>query len=62
MNLLECDDGNILSGDGCSSGCFLETGYECSGGTHSSPDKCDEVCGDGVNLGMYECDDGTGKR
>ena len=25
-----CDDGNIVSGDGCSSTCTLETGYVCS--------------------------------
>jgi len=25
----DCDDGNIISGDGCSSACVVEDGYEC---------------------------------
>ena len=25
----------------------------------TNPDTCSEVCGDGFNLGMYECDDGN---
>ena len=24
----ECDDGNVIDGDGCSSDCLLEIGYE----------------------------------
>lgn len=28
--LFECDDGNTVSGDGCSSTCLVETGYECN--------------------------------
>ena len=31
-----CDDGNGLSGDGCSSACAVEPGYVCSG----SPSVC----------------------
>lgn len=23
-----CDDGNLISGDGCNEWCFIETGYE----------------------------------
>jgi len=30
----ECDDGNLVDGDGCSSQCFVEQGYVCSGGTN----------------------------
>ncbi len=33
----ECDDGNAISGDGCSSNCKIENGYLCS---LSSPDLC----------------------
>jgi len=51
MNVLECDDGNVVDGDGCSASCFIEPGYECHGGTLNSPDKCNEICGDGRNLG-----------
>ena len=34
---LACDDGNTMDGDGCSSTCFVESGYRC--GT-SSPSNC----------------------
>ena len=27
----ECDDSNLINGDGCSSTCKIETGYECKG-------------------------------
>lgn len=36
---LECDDGNIKNGDGCSSTCAIESGYECE---HKTPLKADE--------------------
>ena len=29
----ECDDGNIVGGDGCSEECTVEFGYACDGGT-----------------------------
>lgn len=32
-----CDDGNSISGDGCSSSCTVETGYVCSG---TGPRSC----------------------
>jgi hypothetical protein len=36
---LQCDDGNRLDGDGCSSNCLIETGWNC---THnSSGEFCD---------------------
>ena len=28
----ECEDGNLLNGDGCSSTCTVEEGYVCTGG------------------------------
>ena len=37
---LQCDDGNQVDGDGCSSECKVEENFECSGGTPTSPDKC----------------------
>ena len=40
MGLLECDDGNLQNGDGCSSLCIVEANYVCYGGTANSPDKC----------------------
>jgi cysteine-rich repeat protein len=54
-----CDDGNNKEGDGCSSQCRVETGFECSGGNVTSKDVCREICGDGKNMGVLECDDGN---
>lgn len=53
MNYLECDDGNTVNGDGCSSTCTIESGYTCGGGTLFTADTCKEICGDGKNLGNY---------
>jgi cysteine-rich repeat protein len=47
-----CDDGNTLSGDGCSSACALEQGWDCVG----APSVCKAVCGDGVINGSEVCD------
>jgi len=33
MGVLACDDGNTLSGDGCSDKCVIEIGFSCSGGS-----------------------------
>ena len=57
--IYQCDDGNTVSGDGCSKLCSIETGYVCSGGTTTTKDTCTEICGDGYNLGHYGCDDGN---
>jgi len=50
----ECDDSNILNGDGCSDTCQEETGYLCLG----APSVCTPVCGDGLIIGTEQCDDG----
>lgn len=42
-----CDDGNNANGDGCSDVCTIETGWACAGGTVTTPDVCNEICGDG---------------
>jgi cysteine-rich repeat protein len=61
----QCDDGNRISGDGCSSLCLAEDGYECQGvvGTQSS---CIidifTTCGNGVVDGIEACDDGNDKN
>jgi cysteine-rich repeat protein len=39
-----CDDGNVLGGDGCSSGCSVEPGYVCAGGNASAADACRGLC------------------
>ena len=35
-----CDDGNQNGGDGCSSQCFVEKGYKCTGGYPYKKDSC----------------------
>jgi len=50
-----CDDHNVLSGDGCSSACFIENGYSCS----SQPSTCScnsgDSDGDGVCNSLDNC-------
>jgi cysteine-rich repeat protein len=48
-----CEDGNIANGDGCSSLCQIEPGYDCSGSSCLAA-----ACGDGFRAGNEECDDG----
>ena len=54
-----CDDGNKRNGDGCSSTCSIETGFECDFTTYETADVCYEICGDGLDYGKYACDDGN---
>ncbi|MFH1807139.1 MAG: hypothetical protein ABIJ09_00235 [Pseudomonadota bacterium] len=49
----ECEDANLTNGDGCSSTCGIEFGYECQG----RPSVCTPVCGDGNRVGSEVCDD-----
>ena len=51
-----CDDHDLTSGDGCSSGCAVETGWQCAG---QQPSQCTPVCGDGILVGGEACDDGN---
>ncbi|HEY5925148.1 MAG TPA: DUF4215 domain-containing protein [Kofleriaceae bacterium] len=48
-----CDDGNTTNGNGCSSTCAPETGWQCSG----QPSVCSPKCGDGMRVGNEACDD-----
>ena len=50
-----CDDGNFISGDGCSNACEVEFGFDCD--TSISPSLCQPICGDGAIIGNEECDD-----
>jgi cysteine-rich repeat protein len=52
-----CEDGNTVDGDGCSSICVVEPGYQCSAGSANKPDKCSPEAGDGRVVGFEECDD-----
>jgi cysteine-rich repeat protein len=51
----QCDDGNIVSGDGCSTTCTIESGWTCAG----QPSVCHTTCGDGIVAGTEQCDDGN---
>lgn len=51
-----CDDGNTLSGDGCSDICTYESWWSC---TWSGTTVCDEICGDFMIVGAEQCDDGN---
>ena len=59
-----CDDGNIASGDGCSSNWTVETGYICTGGSSTSKDTWTEICGDGIRFNSISTywDDGNTKN
>ena len=54
-----CDDGNRIEGDGCSSSCSVECGYNCS--TAQGKSLCQTVCGDKKRAGQEACDDGNNK-
>lgn len=51
----ECDDGNTANGDGCSSSCKLESGFNCAG----TPTECFTICGDSIVTSVEKCDDGN---
>jgi len=67
----ECDDGDTISGNGCSADCLLEicgnarvdAGEQCDDGNTVLLDGCDAAClfecGNGVQAGDEECDDGN---
>ena len=50
-----CDDGDLLSDDGCSSICQVECGFSCT--FSDGLDKCIAECGDGIRARVEECDD-----
>ena len=56
-----CDDGNIESGDGCSSECRIEDGWNCEtpGAACEKTNIAEAVCGDGIVADYEECDDGN---
>jgi cysteine-rich repeat protein len=63
----QCDDGNTVSGDGCSAVCQNESGPICGNGTQEAGEECDDgnnVSGDGCsatcqNEGGPVCGNGT---
>ena len=68
----ECDDGNLVNGDGCDANCtttacgngVVTAGEQCDDGNLVGGDGCDANCtvtgcGNGVASGAEECDDGN---
>ncbi len=55
----QCDDGNTVSGDGCSADCQIEQGFRCI----LPNEPCLQVvyCGDGIVQPPEVCDDGNSK-
>ena len=68
----ECDDGNLIPGDGCSNTCMTEfcgdgitqsgLGETCDDGNSNNDDGCSsdcqlEFCGDGIQQANEQCDD-----
>ena len=51
----ECDDGNILENDGCSSACLVESGFSCSSLT--LPSECRPLHPLTIVLAKTECID-----
>jgi cysteine-rich repeat protein len=51
----ECDDGNLINGDGCAANSIIEAGYTCYDGF---PSRCHK-CGNGMLDPFEECDDGN---
>jgi cysteine-rich repeat protein len=49
----DCDDGNLVDGDGCSSDCEEELGWSCSGGTTTTADTCVET--DYITPSLSDC-------
>ncbi|MBL8783297.1 MAG: DUF4215 domain-containing protein, partial [Deltaproteobacteria bacterium] len=50
----QCDDNNSTPGDGCDTGCKLETGWTCA----TPGQACAPTCGDGLVRGAETCDNG----
>lgn len=69
----QCDDGNMVSNDGCDSLCMIENNYTCTGGSENSKDVCKliedpvdnntnsnettSICGNGITEQTEQCDD-----
>ncbi|MDA3862672.1 MAG: DUF4215 domain-containing protein [Deltaproteobacteria bacterium] len=49
----ECDDGNQMENDGCSSDCQIEIGWVCE----EEPSICEDSCGNGTIESGEDCDD-----
>src|SRR5262249_13059098 len=61
------DGGKLMNGDGCSAICNGEPAYGCNRNpsvaatvaSSGTPSVCATVCGDGIQIGAEQCDDGN---
>jgi cysteine-rich repeat protein len=53
VTLEQCDDGNLIDGDGCSSTCQHDPAFQCP-----LPGVACNDCGNGIVEGIERCDDG----
>ena len=51
--MYECDDGNLVDGDGCNSECKLEKGFKCQA-QEGKPDICKDVVKPYGTLSVYK--------
>jgi cysteine-rich repeat protein len=58
-NVESCDDGNQLSGDGCSSLCQVESHYNCTNAQGQLSVCTYMTCGDSLQQAGEQCDDGN---
>lgn len=54
-----CDDGNLVNGDGCGENCTIEAGWACDDDSEGKSTCHLITCGDGRKEGGEECDDGN---
>ena len=53
------EDGNISDGDGCSTSCQIEPGWNCVNNPALTSSTCAPICGDGLIKGSEKWDDGN---
>ena len=49
---MECDDGNLLNGDGCNADCKVESGYKCTTPRDGGADICVDIIAPTATLGL----------
>ncbi len=55
--LEDCDDSDLMGGDGCNARCQVETGYVCTGGSSTTMSVCALACGNGTfEADLEECE------
>ena len=51
----QCDDGNLIPGDGCSPGCTVETAARCGDGKLDAGEQCDDGNADDTDGCLATC-------